>query len=264
MSISTFIGNIFPRFYTRKIHLYCIGAAKTGTTSVAAMFSSEFRSAHEQDIQEFNHKLINYLEGKIDLANMTQYILERDRLLNLDVESSHPMAYISDILTKCFPDAKFIITIREPYSWLQSRLNYHNRVDPPEWREYRHYFWIRHQHEYSEEEEELEKYGLCSLDVYLSQYADHYHRILRSIPEERRLIVKTNELASLVSNIAKFAGVDFKLLHPSHSNRENDKILPLEKMNANYVRSKIWAHCESLIKDYFPESISDYKQSNIS
>lgn len=121
-------------------------------------------------------------------------------------------------------------------------------------------FQIRYQQEYCKGEKELEKYGLRSLDVYLSQNTDHYRRILNSIPKGRRLNVKTNKLASSVCIIAKFAGIDKKVLHSSHSNRENDKIQPLEEMSANYVRSKIWTHREFLIRDYLPESMSDYKQ----
>lgn len=258
MTITTFLRDKFPKLYRRKLHAYCIGAAKTGTTSVASMFEPALRSAHEQSIRQFNHELIKYLEGQIDAETMAQFLVARDRQFNLDIESSHPMGYVSDLLAKEFPDAKFIITIREPLSWLRSRLNFHHRVDPPDWQEYRHYFWTSRQRQYNEQENTLEKYGICSLDIYLSQYADHYHRVLSAIPKERYLIVRTHELASSIQRIADFVGVDPKIIRSSHSNREDNKIRPLEEMDERYVKATIWNHCEPLIREYFPEKVNDY------
>lgn len=262
MNIIRHLRHRLPSIFPRRMHVYCIGAAKTGTTSVASMFKPEYRSEHEAEIETLNHQIIKYLEHEINAKDMESFIQERDKRLKLEIESSHPMGYISDILAKSFPEAKFIITIREPQSWLRSRLNFHHKVDPPAWREYREYFWIRPHNEHSEAEKPLAQYSLSSLDVYLSQYTDHYHRVLNAVPHERRLIVKTHELKDSIDCLAQFAGTPKQHLHISHSNREPNKILPLEDMDENYVRDKIWQHCEFIIRQYFPETLEDYGHAN--
>ena len=260
MSLLNSISNRFPGLYNRKLHVYGIGAAKTGTTSLSAIFGRKFRAAHESDVQRLNHFLIRYLSGDLDYTGMKDILLERDKKLKLDVEASHPMGYLSDILVESFPRALFIITMREPYSWLRSRLNFHIKLDPSEWREYREFFWTNRQGEYDKRELLLKRYGLCSLDIYLSQYADHYQRVLASVPAKRRLIIRTDELASSLGKIANFVGVPECLLQNAHSNREAKKIEILSEMDSDFVRERIWLNCGNLIKEYFPEVLRRYEQ----
>lgn len=245
----------------RKLHVYCVGLAKTGTSSVASMFIANFRSEHEKDIQNFNSKMIQYLKGEVSRDFMEKFILKRDREFLLDVESSHPMAYVVELLVGVFPEAKFIVTIREPYNWLASRLNFHHeKVNTIAFKEYRDYFWMSRQGHYEEQELVLKKYNLCSLDIYLSQYVDHYRRVFSAVPKDRLLTVRTDELGSSIGRIANFVGVSEKLLQKSHSNKVDVySIRPLEEMNEDYVRKKIWFHCEGLINEYFPDSLEDYQ-----
>ena len=127
----------------RKCHIYCLGAAKTGTTSLAQMLSQARRSAHEPETSKTNRLAIDYLEGVLTKEQVIKQLIKRDRRLNLEFESSHPLAYFADILPDLFQTAKFIITYREPEAWLNSRINFHNGKDPDEWREFRKFIWDR-------------------------------------------------------------------------------------------------------------------------
>ena len=44
-----------------------------------------------------------------------------------------------DWIGSVFPESKFIITYREPLSWLKSRLNYHHYKKPDNWEKYRNF-----------------------------------------------------------------------------------------------------------------------------
>ncbi|CAN5553521.1 hypothetical protein BH23BAC1_BH23BAC1_48150 [soil metagenome] len=250
------------RFKPRKFHAYCIGAAKTGTTSVASMFKDSYRARHEQEVEKTNRLVIDLLEGKIDNDKLSQFLKERDRRLNLEMESSHPLGYLSNYLATLFPNSLFIITVREPLSWLKSRLNFHYKVHPKAWNEYRDYFWTQRNGSYNPEEKLLENYGLCSLDVYLSQYADHYRRVLEGVPEERRLIVRTSEIIEKIPDMAKFLGANPKKIVGAHMKRSENKITPLDEIDENYVKGRIFYHCESLINQFFPEKLLLYKNNN--
>jgi hypothetical protein len=236
-----------------------VGAAKTGSTSLAAMFSHNYRVAHEPQVRKTTQLVIDWLEGRIQRDELQQKLLARDRQLKLELESAHPLGYISGVLADTFPRAKFIVTLREPYSWLESRLNYHHQVSPPAWENYRNYFWIQRNTEYLRQEEILDQLGLCSLDTYLNQYADHYQRVLSEIPKERFLLIKTSEINNSIPFLADYLGVNPQKIRTSHSKQSSNKIQPLKKMEQEFVRSKIWEHCQEIIVNYFPDQINHYQ-----
>ncbi len=253
--IKSLIRNLLPR----RFQVYCVGCAKTGSTSLASMFSLSYRTAHEAKTQKTNQLIIDWLEKKIDKAELQRRLIERDRQLKLELESAHPLGYISDILVETFPNAKFIITIREPHSWLKSRLNFHYKTDPPAWRLYRDYFWKQRHRGYANEEQILMKFNLFSLDTYLSQYADHYNRVLNQIPKERFLLIKTSELNSSLLTISQFLGIKENKIRIAHSKQSLEKIEPLEQIEPEFVKAKIWYHCHEIITQYFPEKIVSYQ-----
>lgn len=252
-------ANPLKGLYRRRFQVYCIGAAKTGTTSVAGLFEREYLAAHEPETRQTVRTAIAYLEGSCDRASLQDGLLKRDRRLSLEVESAHPLGYLCDLLEETFPTAKFIITLRKPHSWLASRLNYHLNANPPEWQEYRDYFWTQQHTTYFSEERILEQHGICSLDTYLAQYADHYDRVLAAIPTNRRLIIKTHELSQSLGAIAAFLEIPTHTLHRSHSKQSPNKVNLLDRMDPDFVRAKIWHHCQSLIEEYFPEFIHQYR-----
>jgi tetrahydromethanopterin S-methyltransferase subunit F len=217
-----------------------------------------YRTQHEPEVRRTVRLVIDSLEGRIDDRDLRARLIERDRRLKLEVESSHPLGYVAGTLASVFPEAKFIITVREPLRWLRSRLNFHYQVHPRAWTEYRDYFWLQRHESYASEERVLEEYDLCSLDTYLSQYADHYERVFTEVPAERRILVRTAEINQAAPEIAGFLGVDAAKLVRAHSNRSDDKITPLDHIDDGYVRSRILQHCGDLLEQVFPERIPYY------
>ncbi len=242
----------------RKFRAYCIGAAKTGSTSLAAMLQSKYKSAHEPETERTNQLVIDWLEGVIDDSELKRTLIERDCRLNLELESAHPIGYISHVLAEVFPNSKFCITIREPYSWIRSRLNFHHRFDPPKWKPYREYFWLKEHAGYAPEEALLEELRLYSLDTYLHQYSDHYRRVL-ALPSHRCLIIKTSEINNSIVQLSKFLNIDEDSIDLRHSNQNSDKIDPLKEIDSKFVKSKIWQHCNEIISEFFPDSIHTYR-----
>jgi hypothetical protein len=173
------------------------------------------------------------------------------------MESAHHFAYISDMLEETFPDALFIITIREPYNHLRSRLNWHKTPNHPAWDNYMEYF-LKSQHKgYEKEERILKKYNLYSLDTFLKQYSDHYKLIFENIPREKRLVIKTSKLDNSIDKIAKFLNIPKKSILKAHSNK--NKVNILEELDRSFVRKKIWKHCGNMIQSYFSDTIHHYK-----
>jgi hypothetical protein len=258
MNLKESLDRRFNRLKPRRFRCYCIGAAKTGTTSIASSFSQFYRAQHEPETQQTNRLIIHYLEGEISKKDLQASLVKRDRRLRLEMESAHPLGYASGVLADTFPDALFIVTLREPLSWLRSRLNFHYKNNPPAWVEYRNYFWVQRHKGFAPEELPLQNYGLCSLDTYLSQYADHYARVLTEVPEERRMLLRTSEINDRLPDIAKFLGVNPDKLLTSHSKRSDNKIRPLDEIDNAFVKERIMYHCGDLISQFFPEKLEFY------
>ena len=209
-------------------------------------------------VRETNRLVIDFLEGDLTTEEVAQCLLERDEKLRLEIESSHPLGYFSGILASVFPEARFVVTIRDPMKWLQSRLNYDYSVKPSEWQEYRDYFWNSDKYQLSPEESVLKDYDLQSLDVYLQQYSDHYRRVLSEVPEDRMLIVRTCDIDERLTEIAEFIGADPILVAPVHTNERSTKISALDEIPVEFGKEKIRFHCGDLIQQFFPDSKHEY------
>lgn len=242
----------------RRFHCYCIGAAKTGTTSISSMFKAHFDSAHEPAISETNHQIINYLKNEMTDEEVQSFIEKRDRKLNLEMESTHSLIYIAKEITDLFPDAKYLITVREPLSWIRSRINFHFKKHPPEWEEYRQYFWMDKTRGYDPEEAVLEANQLASLDAYLSQYNEHYLLAKQHLPEAASLYIRTDNLSREAGEIARFLNINARHINTSHANSEPEKASFIEGIDEHYLTRKVWGHCENLIREYFPERVPFY------
>jgi hypothetical protein len=247
------------RLRLRRFHAYCVGAAKTGTTTVSAMLKSHYLSAHEPETVATNRLMIDLVSGARSRSDVAEALRQRDDRLHLEMDSSHPLGYAAPILHEIFPTALFIVTIREPYSWLRSRINFHDRTDPPKWREYRQYFWHSRNEGYAPEEKALEARGVASLDTYLRQYAEHYRIVPGSLDPARTLVLRTSELSTAPAAIAEFLRIPERRLHVAHDKKappgEEDLLSTIDE---SFVRQRIALHCGELIDEWFPEIRSNY------
>jgi hypothetical protein len=240
------ISKIKKKFNIRQTRVYCLGAAKTGTTSFAAMFEENYRSEHEPNVPELTQKVIDFHKGKLSNKDCKQWLIDRDKTLELDVEASHPLGYMAPLLAETFPEAKFVITIRDPLSWLRSRLDFHLIKQPTEWNNYRQYIWSKGHTSYSDNEILLKEKGLFSLDGYLSQYAEQYEILFGTLPKDRTLLVKTNELSNSVEKLASFIGLPSSKIDIRHNNKVNKKLNILDDLDPHFVEQKIMQHCSKL------------------
>ncbi len=238
-------------FRKRKTHAFCLGAAKTGTTSIAKIYNKVLRTAHEPEVVNTTDLVMDTLSTNLSELQCKKLIAKRDRRLNLELESSHPLGYLSPYLVEMFPKAKFIVTIREPRAWLKSRVNFHLNKSPAQWEKYRHFIWARHHGEFAKEEAFLEQAGLFSLDAYLKQYSEQYNIIFDSIPQERMLLIKTDKINESTDVISDFIGYKGKHVVPVHANSLEDSTGLEDKVPASFIEQKIDQHCGWMVDKYF-------------
>lgn len=242
--------------YKRKSRLYCIGTAKSGTHSIDSMFDNTIRTQHEAESTLTINKIIEILEGKLNDKEISSFITRRDRRLCLDVDSSQLNFFLKNYLLNEFSDARFLLTIRDCYSWLDSFINDSlRRSVGNEWIRLRELRFRTETFSHPKEEAFLKERGLYTLDGYLSYWAYHNNKVITEVPENKLLIVKTNEITKRAYDIAKFAGISPESVRTdkSHAFKNESKFNVLKDIDESYLESKVDQHCSTLMKQFFPD-----------
>jgi Sulfotransferase domain len=245
----------FRRHKPRRVQLYCVGTAKSGTHSVASMFASQLRSSHEAESDYFIDLIIAANDGKASRQRLASVLRARDRRLWLEVDSSQLNYFVVDLLVELFDHAKFILTIRDCYSWLDSLINHQlaRRVSRS-WQRMRDLrFQSRLLH--PPEEASLQQRGLYTLDGYLSYWATHNRRVIEIVPPDRLLIVRTHEISKDAPRIANFARLPIETAdgEKSHTFPARARFNVLAEIDADHLERKVHEHCRTIMAAYFPQ-----------
>lgn len=257
--------HLWPLLRPRSFHAFCLGAAKSGTQSVAAMFRTKYRASHEPTFLELIRLMNGRDRGDVGEEDVRSFLRQRDRVFRLEMESSHPIAYFSDELACEFPAAKFIVTVRQPKAWLDSVFNQHLNVDlseRPTERSLRDLLYGRGNGGFSSGEAALEQHSLYPLDGYLSGWSEHYRRILRALPADRSIFVDTNDLRHCSGLFANFLGipegrVDITSAHVHKAPTKHGLLARLDNVmvdeKVNVWCSGLWGELEARMH-HFPSS----------
>jgi Sulfotransferase domain len=247
---------LFRLVRPRNTHIYCTGTAKSGTHSIEALLSHQLRSAHEPESHRTIDLVFNAAAGRVDESKLNRYLLRRDRRLWLEVDSSQLNVFLLRNLVELFPAAKFILTIRNPYSWLDSFINHqlaHGGTD--KWIQMRNFRFRPDIYTHQQEELILKENGLYTLDGYLSYWGYHNRTVIDTIPEDRLLIVRTDKITENVEEIAAFVGIPSSKLRKesSHAFKAKAKFGLLDQIAKEYLEHKVNEHCGDLVAQFFPE-----------
>jgi len=240
----------------RRTRTYCIGIAKSGTHSIAGMFSKNVRAGHEMKALELTEKILALQEKQITEAQMAAWLHVRDRELALEMDSSPQNIRILDFLLREFPDGKFILTTRDCYSWLESVLNHDflfQNIDE------RWLKWRKAQHDpnavHAPEEQSLKEKGLFPIDSYLANWDKHHRAVLAKVPAEKLLVVRVDEIKKRAHEIANFAGLPrySVQLEETHKFKNPKKVPLLRDIDRDFLTRKAQKNCAEMMALFFPE-----------
>jgi Sulfotransferase domain len=239
----------------RRFQAYCVGTGKSGTHSIHGMLRERYRSAHEPENTRVAKMLLAAAEGGVSPEKVAKFVLRRDRRLWLEVESSFMIVFYLDVLLREFPDAKVILTIRDCYSWLDSKLNEGLwRPTTDLWRAFDALRYGRRHEAWAPEEEALKANGFYSVAAYLAQWAWHNRTVLETVPPERLLVVRTHEITPSIPNIADFLGIPADHLDPGRSHRFKTKQKSglVAGIDRSFLEDQADRHCRDLMDRFFP------------
>lgn len=220
------------------------------------MLRPHLRSAHEAECEEVIDVIMANAAGRMDDSEMVCYLLLRDRRLSLELDASHLNIFFLHKLVPLFPAARFILTIRDPYSWLDSFINHQlTHSASARWLAFRDFRFRPDVYVHRPEEMILKDHGLYTIDGYLSYWGWHNRKAIAAVPEEQLLIVRTDQLTERLDEIASFAGLPKARLkkEKSHSFKARKKFGLLDKVDRQFLEAKIAEHCGGLVTRYFPD-----------
>ncbi|SHH18123.1 hypothetical protein SAMN05444003_2346 [Cognatiyoonia sediminum] len=234
--------------------IFVLGASKTGTHTLAHMFDDKLRTGHEDDAERI---IKAYLKANLsrDTSGLLRLLRTRDRIRNLKIDSSSVNVYVLKEILELFPDSKFILTVREPTIWLRSMLD-HSMARPvsPTWQEFRTYrFGERAGHPV--EEQALEQAGMYPVARYLDYWSYSVAMALDQTPQDRLLVVPTNDLGKRVAEIAAFCDLDSENTSPTstHSYPNHFRSNLLQTLPAGYLEKLVEREVGDLARRIWPE-----------
>jgi hypothetical protein len=256
---------LLGRRKVRRTRVYCVGTAKSGTHSIYSMFSRNVRAGHEKEALQFIDTFFHWQERRMSDQEFREWILARDHEMALEVDSSWHLILILDFLAKEFPKARYMLTIRDCYSWLNSEFKrvLHTPSQQRQRIKLRRFIYDGGSAAHAPEEQVLKEAGLFTVDNYLSRWAAHNGKVLATIPPEQLLVVRTDQIRARAYEIADFAGLPRYTvrLQRTHEYRNPVQREIIREIDSGFLERKVEQHCRPLMKRFFPEikTLADVK-----
>ena len=246
---------VYRRFLPRRIHAYCVGMLKSGTHSVAGLFLRHYRAFHEPNVKQIVDAVMAEKSAKMNEMDRRDFVRARDRRLWLEFDSSAFNVFFLDTIVQEFPEAKFILPIRDCYSWVDSVFNHKRGREVPVYLQAFLSHWFRAPSDCLPEEKPLLQYNLFPLTTYLKAWERHNRYVIDTVPNDRLLVVRTNDIAHSLPEIARFLEIPVETLDysRSHSFRAPRKFGTLLEMDTDFVDRNAQEICGDLMQQYFPD-----------
>lgn len=239
-----------------RIKAFCVGQAKSGTASLVGLLSTNYRAAHEPERPELLDMILRESRGEVSASAFQKFLRERDTRLDLEYDVSWVNQFVIGHLLHLFPAARFIVLVRDSYTWLQSAIGHLiSREIPPEILNF-FPWWIKpERHPHSRHDRALAERGLYSIPAFLHAWNDHVDRCTGPIPVGRRLVIRTHELARSHRRLADFLEIPVDSLNVDngHQNRSTwqDRLESL--VDPGYIDAMVQSICAENMARYFPE-----------
>jgi hypothetical protein len=221
------------------------------------MFSRNVRAGHEKKSLEFIDVFFRWREGGLGERQLRDWLCARDQELALEVDASWLNGLVIDLLAREFPEARFVLTIRNCYSWLNSEFRrvLHAPSQKPQRVKLRKFLHGPETIAHSPEEKILKELGLYTIDGYLSHWAAHNEKVLEAIPEDRLLVVRTEQIGVRAAEIAEFARLPRHALRRERTHEYQNPVRRnvIREIDRAFLEGKVARHCRPLMSRFFPE-----------
>ena len=220
------------------------------------MLSANHRAAHEPGRVELLELILRESRHEMTPPHVRKLLLRRDARLNLEYDISWANQFVVGHLVDVFPAATFIVLIRDCRSWLESIVGHLlSRDVPPDVLRFLRWWFQPERYPHSRHDRVLEARGLFSIPAYLHAWNRHINLCTQAIPTDRRLVLRTHELAASRRRLAAFLQVpeDSIDIGKAHLNRATGSNLMGQLIDRTYRDEMIHAICRDNMLRFFPE-----------
>jgi Sulfotransferase domain len=237
------------------IKAFCVGQAKSGTASLASLLAANHRAGHEPEREQILEVILRESRGEVSEDGFRTYLLARDKRLNLEYDIAWANQFILGHLLTVFPDVRFIVLIRDPYTWLQSICGHLvSRDIPPDVRAFLDWWFRPDLYPHTQHDQALQGLGVYSIAAYLNAWNRHVTACSQLIPPNRRLILRTHELGRSYQKLADFLQIrpDGLNIRNGHINRGtwSDRIETV--VDQGYLVEMVRSICDDNMARHFP------------
>ena len=239
----------------RRFRLYGVGNGKSGTRSLAQMFDF-YRSGHEVDFARLAILAAGVLTGDIqaDSPRVRAALRRRSVRFHLDVDVAGFLSPFAGTLALLYSDAKFVLLIRDCFSWLDSRVDHNLRLPSslhPAWKAYFGALYGRYDDRFTSQEDVLRDAGLRPIASYLRSWADLTERVLRSVPADQLLVLRTEDLDRSAGMLARFAGAPASTVRDARRGSRPYRVGLVGQVPVPFVVEQAREYCGPLMERYW-------------
>ena len=224
---------------------------------MAGIFS-RYRNAHHPDTEVRLPLASALLKDELDEVEAMQLLRRRDSLLWLEIESSTLAGILIKPLADACPTKRFVLTIRDVYSWCDSWLDHNINWPPTPGSPWAALDRLRLGADGSEPtrfDAPLTALGFPPLRCFFQLWARHNSEVLDALSPDRLLVVRTHELVERLPDIAAWAGVPPETLQADQAwlFRTVEPHRVLATLDASYVRETADQYCGILMAEHFAD-----------
>lgn len=193
--------------------VFCVGNFRTGAISLANLLRTRLRVAHEPDGYTFLRTLLARYQGRLEADDMDRFLIRRTCALNLDCEVSGFLPFVAADLHRLFPQARFILPLRDPLVWadylLRDIIDVRRRFGWHFWDPvFAYWFGGEDRTRFEPEERLLEELDLFPLRHVFAHWYLSNQLVFNSIDRERLLVLRIDDLSDSLHQLEKFVGLE--------------------------------------------------------
>ena len=246
----------------RATKAFCVGQAKAGTASLVGLLKPYHRAAHEPEREEILEMILLESSGDVDEEKFRAYLIERDQRLSLDYDVAWANQFIISHLLAVFPDAKFVVLLRDPFTWLQSIIGHLlSRDVPADVISFLDWWFKPDRYPHSSQDSKLKNQKVYSIAAFLNAWNQHINICTEVIPSEKRLVLRTHELNKSHWKLGRFLQIPTESINVEngHLNRSiwSGQIDSL--VGRDFLNEMVDTICGENMSRYFPE-VTDIDQ----
>jgi hypothetical protein len=237
------------------VRAFCVGQAKSGTASVCGLLATHYRAAHEPEREQLLDLILREGRSALDADAVDACLIERDRRLNLEYDIAWANQFIVGHLLAVFPVARFIVLVRDPYTWLQSIIGHlSSRQIPSDVRSFLDWWFKPERYPHTRDDRALETCGVYSLAAFLNAWNRHVDSCAQALPPDRRLVLRTHELNQSYAALAGFLEIPLESLdtQSGHLNRSTWSGRLDSLLEGTYLNDMVGSVCGDNMTRYFP------------